>query len=222
MIGESPAQIKGTGIDKYAETAPGPFQSCCKSCWRSHKSGFSIARYPVWYFEENTILLAVVLLTADDFGVPVGTFSPGQAYNTSPERHADNGTCLRLNRYKSASAIKCASRSIWRGTVYHGIPEDPYHLHETPGEYLAFLGRICPEQRDRAIEIAKRSGRKLKIAAKVDPADREYFSDYIKPLLNHPLIELIGEIGQDQKDEFLTNALALLFPIDWPEPFGWF
>ena len=109
----------------------------------------------------------------------------------------------------------------WCGTVYHGIPEDLYHFHETPGEYLAFLGRICPEKRvDRAIEIAKRSGRKLKIAAKVDPADREYFSDYIKPLLNHPLIELIGEIGEDQKDEFLGNALALLFPIDWPEPFG--
>ncbi len=99
----------------------------------------------------------------------------------------------------------------WCGTVYHGIPENLYHFHETPGEYLAFLGRICPEKRvDRAIEIAKRSGRKLKIAAKVDPADREYFSDYI----------LIGEIGEDQKDEFLANALALLFPIDWPEPFG--
>src|SRR5260370_39189950 len=109
----------------------------------------------------------------------------------------------------------------WRGTVYHGIPENLYELHETPGEYLAFLGRICPEKRlDRAIEIAKRSGRKLRIAAKVDPADRKYFSDYIKPLLNHPLIELIGEIGEDQKEEFLANALALLFPIDWPEPFG--
>jgi glycosyltransferase involved in cell wall biosynthesis len=109
----------------------------------------------------------------------------------------------------------------WCGTVHHGIPRDLYHLHETRGEYLAFLGRICPEKRvDRAIEIAKRSGRKLKIAAKVDPADREYFSDYIKPLLNHPLVEHVGEIGEDQKDKFLGNALALLFPIDWPEPFG--
>ena len=109
----------------------------------------------------------------------------------------------------------------WCGTVYHGIPENLYHFHETPGEYLAFLGRICPEKRvDRAIEIAKRSGRKLKIAAKVDPADREYFSEYIKPLLKHPLIEFIGEIGEDQKDEFVGNALALLFPIAWPEPFG--
>ena len=109
----------------------------------------------------------------------------------------------------------------WSGTVYHGIPQNLYHLHESPGEYLAFLGRICPEKRvDRAIEIAKKAGRKLKIAAKVDPADQEYFSDHIKPLLNHPLIEFIGEIGEGQKDEFLGNALALLFPIDWAEPFG--
>jgi glycosyltransferase involved in cell wall biosynthesis len=109
----------------------------------------------------------------------------------------------------------------WCGTVYHGIPLDLYRYQEKPGEYLAFLGRICPEKRlDRAIEIAKRSGRKLKIAAKVDPADREYFSRHIKPLLNHPLIEMIGEIGEDQKEEFLGNALGLLFPIDWSEPFG--
>jgi glycosyltransferase involved in cell wall biosynthesis len=109
----------------------------------------------------------------------------------------------------------------WCGTVYNGIPEDLYHLHETPGEYLAFLGRISPEKRvDRAIEIAKKSGRKLKIAAKIDPVDWEYFSDNVKPLLNHPLIELIGEIGEDEKEAFLGNAIALLFPIDWPEPFG--
>jgi len=77
--------------------------------------------------------------------------------------------------------------------------------------------RICPEKRvDRAIEIAKRSGRKLKIAAKVDPADREYFSDYIKPLLNHPLIELIGELEKTRKTNFSQTPSALLFPIDWP------
>jgi glycosyltransferase involved in cell wall biosynthesis len=109
----------------------------------------------------------------------------------------------------------------WCGTVYHGLPSDLYQLRESPGDYLAFLGRICPEKRlDRAIEIATRSGRKLMVAAKVDPVDREYFSDYIKPLLNHPLVEFIGEIGEEEKDEFLGNALGLLFPIDWPEPFG--
>src|SRR5207245_2136073 len=87
--------------------------------------------------------------------------------------------------------------------------------------YLAFLGRISPEKRpDRAIAIAKATGRQLKIAAKVDPADRTYFEEKIEPLLDHPLIEFIGEIGDDRKSAFLGGADALLFPIDWPEPFG--
>jgi glycosyltransferase involved in cell wall biosynthesis len=109
----------------------------------------------------------------------------------------------------------------WRGTVYHGLPLGLYRFHEKPGSYLAFLGRISPEKRvDRAIEIAQRTGIKLKIAAKVDTVDREYFEARIVPLLDDPLIEFIGEIGEAEKNEFLGNALALLFPIDWPEPFG--
>jgi len=109
----------------------------------------------------------------------------------------------------------------WRGTVYHGLPLGLYQFQEKPGSYLAFLGRISPEKRvDRAIEIAQRSGIKLKIAAKVDAVDREYFETSIEPLLDDPLIEFIGEIGEAEKNEFLGNALALLFPIDWPEPFG--
>jgi glycosyltransferase involved in cell wall biosynthesis len=90
-----------------------------------------------------------------------------------------------------------------------------------PGEYLAFLGRISPEKRvDRAIEIAIRAGQSLKIAAKVDRADREYFYEQIEPLLKHPLVEFVGEVGGRDKDEFLSRASALLMPIDWPEPFG--
>jgi len=109
----------------------------------------------------------------------------------------------------------------WQGTVYHGLPEDLYTFHEQPGEYLAFLGRISPEKRvDRAIEIAKRVGMPLKIAAKVDRVDLEYFETVIEPLFDHPLVEYIGEIGDGDKCEFLGNARALLFPIDWPEPFG--
>jgi glycosyltransferase involved in cell wall biosynthesis len=111
----------------------------------------------------------------------------------------------------------------WQGTVYHGLPGDLYHLHEKPGSYLAFLGRISPEKRvDRAIAIAQRVGMPLKIAAKVDAADRDYYKNQIEPLLrkSRPLVEFLGEIGEQAKNEFLGNAYALLFPIDWPEPFG--
>ncbi|HWP90848.1 MAG TPA: glycosyltransferase family 4 protein [Thermodesulfobacteriota bacterium] len=109
----------------------------------------------------------------------------------------------------------------WLGTVYHGLPEDLYNFREKPGDYLAFLGRIAPEKRvDRAIEIAKRIGMPIKIAAKVDKVDKDYFEDVVEPLLRNPLVEYVGEIGEGEKDEFLGNAYALLFPINWPEPFG--
>jgi glycosyltransferase involved in cell wall biosynthesis len=109
----------------------------------------------------------------------------------------------------------------WLGTVYHGLPKDLYRFREAPGQYLAFLGRVSPEKRvDRAIEIAKRIGMQIRVAAKVDAVDREYFEDVVAPLLNDPLVEYVGEIGDGEKDEFLGNAYALLFPIDWPEPFG--
>lgn len=109
----------------------------------------------------------------------------------------------------------------WQGTVYHGLPEDLYTFRPEHGSYLAFLGRISPEKRvDRAIEIAKRLDMPIKIAAKVDAVDRDYFEDVVEPLLKDPRVEYIGEIGEGEKDEFLGNAYALLFPIDWPEPFG--
>ena len=109
----------------------------------------------------------------------------------------------------------------WQGTVYHGLPEELYTFQPEPGRYLAFLGRISPEKRvDRAIAIARRLGMDLKIAAKVDPVDRDYFKAVIAPLLREPLVEYVGEIGEGEKDDFLGQAAALLFPIDWPEPFG--
>jgi len=109
----------------------------------------------------------------------------------------------------------------WLATVQHGLPPGSRPADTQTHSYLAFLGRIAPEKRpDRAIEIAKRVGISLKIAAKVDPADQDYFEHVIRPQLDHPLIEFIGEIGDHEKREFLGNALALLFPIDWPEPFG--
>jgi glycosyltransferase involved in cell wall biosynthesis len=109
----------------------------------------------------------------------------------------------------------------WQATVYHGLPDDLYRFRPLPGKYLAFLGRISPEKRvDRAIEIAQRIGMPLKIAAKVDSVDREYFNEIVEPLLRGPNVEYLGEIGDGEKDEFLGNAFALVFPIDWPEPFG--
>ena len=109
----------------------------------------------------------------------------------------------------------------WVTTVHHGVPEELFTLYPTPGKYLAFLGRISPEKRlDRAIEIAQRAGIELRIAAKIDKADREYFDARIQPLLGRPGVEYLGEIGESEKAAFLGNAYALLFPIDWPEPFG--
>ena len=112
--------------------------------------------------------------------------------------------------------------SNWLATIHHGLPAEncPYYP-EAKGGYLAFLGRISPEKRpDRAIEMAIRSGTPLKIAAKVDKADQDYWDEVIEPMIHHPLIEYIGEINEEQKKDFLGNALALAFPIDWPEPFG--
>lgn len=109
----------------------------------------------------------------------------------------------------------------WAATIYHGIDFSRLHLHPRRGDYLAFLGRMSPEKRvDRAIEVARDLDMPLKIAAKIDPDEVEYFEHAIKPQLDHPLIEYVGEVNEDQKDGFLGNAYAYLFPIDWPEPFG--
>jgi glycosyltransferase involved in cell wall biosynthesis len=109
----------------------------------------------------------------------------------------------------------------WRANVYHGLPLDLYRPSFENGKYLAYLGRIAPEKRpDLAIQIAIRAGIPLKMAAKVDHVDRDYFEQQIKPQLNHPLIEYVAEVTDEEKERFLGDALALVFPIDWPEPFG--
>lgn len=109
----------------------------------------------------------------------------------------------------------------WIGNVHHGMPAAELRWHECAGDYLAFLGRVSPEKGlNHAIEIAIKAEIPLKIAAKIDRVDREYFEEKIKPMLDHPLIEFLGEIGPEDKGEFLGNAMAMLFPIEWPEPFG--
>ena len=109
----------------------------------------------------------------------------------------------------------------WIATVHHGLPPDLLRPGDGSGGYLAFLGRISPEKRpDRAIRIARRLGIPLRIAAKVDRTDEAYFNAVVKPLLDGGGVEFVGEIDDAHKQEFLGGALALLFPIDWPEPFG--
>ena len=114
----------------------------------------------------------------------------------------------------------------WMATVYHGLPREvcPFNPVVHPparGGYFAFIGRVSPEKGlDRAIEIAQRAGARLRIAAKIDPADEEYFEARIVPLLSQPGMEFVGEVSEELKPSFLGNATALLFPIDWPEPFG--
>jgi glycosyltransferase involved in cell wall biosynthesis len=109
----------------------------------------------------------------------------------------------------------------WLRTVYHGLPREVYPFHEKAEPYLAFLGRISPEKGlDQGIEIARKSNMALRIAAKVDEVDIDYFKRSAQPIMNDPMIEFIGEIGEKDKAGFLGNATALIFPIDWPEPFG--
>jgi glycosyltransferase involved in cell wall biosynthesis len=109
----------------------------------------------------------------------------------------------------------------WVGTVYHGLPAGLYRPHLGRGKYLAVVGRVSPEKRmDRAVAIARGLGMPLKVAAKVDAKDRDYFESEIKPLFADPLVEFVGEIGEGEKNDFLGNAAAFLFPVDWPEPFG--
>src|SRR5262249_29395881 len=106
-------------------------------------------------------------------------------------------------------------------TVHHGLPLDEYAVGPGRGGYLAFLGRISREKRpDLAIEVARRAGKPLKIAAKIDATQQRYFDEVVGPALGKSSVEFVGEIGGDERSRFLGDALALLFPIDWPEPFG--
>ena len=131
----------------------------------------------------------------------------------------------RWRRYPLVSISNSQRRPLpfanWVDTVYHGIPPEQFTFSEKPGSHLAFIGRISPEKRpDRAVEIAHRAGRALKIAAKIDAVDAAYHREKIEPLLSAPHVEFVGEVDDTGKNELLGSASALLFPIDWPEPFG--
>jgi glycosyltransferase involved in cell wall biosynthesis len=117
---------------------------------------------------------------------------------------------------------RAVPQANWVRTIHHGLPEQLLTPQPIKPGYLAVLGRIAPEKGvDRAIKIASRCGIPLKIAAKVDRADQDYYNELIRPLIEqNPLVEFIGEIGDPEKSEFLSGAIGLLVPIDWPEPFG--
>ncbi|MBD2548291.1 glycosyltransferase family 4 protein [Microcystis elabens FACHB-917] len=158
---------------------------------------------------------------ADLLGVPHLTTVHGPLH--APEqrllhRHFDRVPLVSI----SADQRLPVPEAHWLGTVHHGLPTDLYRFQARPSPYLAFVGRISPEKRlDRAIAIATAVGLPLKVAAKIDPADATYFHDHIEPLLlNNPRVEFIGEVDDAGKQDLLGHALALLFPIDWPEPFG--
>ncbi|SDV51443.1 glycosyltransferase family 4 protein [Chitinasiproducens palmae] len=121
----------------------------------------------------------------------------------------------------STAQRRMLPQAHWLETIYDGIPANLYSLGDSQPAYLAFLGRISPEKRlDSAIAIARRSGMPIRIAAKIDEADRAYFEQVVKPLLQLPGVDYVGEIGESEKQTFLANAHALLCPLDWPEPFG--
>jgi glycosyltransferase involved in cell wall biosynthesis len=190
------------------------------------------------YLSREVLLMDHVMQRADEFDVI--HFHTGCLHYlisrhltvphvTTLHGRLDTSESLRLyDRFRDLPMISISNAqrapwpcANWQATIYHGLPQDLFRFHPEPGGYLAFLGRASPEKRvDRAIEIAKRVGMPLKIAAKVDRADRRYFKREIEPLLNDPHIEWLGEINDKDKDGFLGNAYALLFPIDWPEPFG--
>ena len=195
------------------------------------------ARNPDWLM-WHTIMLDQVFAQAEDFDVihfhvdylhyPLVRHCPTPCLTTMHGRLdlADLAPLHRHFREQGLVSISNNQRlplagSRWLSTVYHGLPEELYKFHPEPDDYFAFVGRISPEKRvDRAIAIARACGVKIRIAAKVDRADRAYFDRDIAPLLDDPLVEFVGEIGEDAKGDFMGNAKALLFPIDWPEPFG--
>ncbi|HEY6876997.1 MAG TPA: glycosyltransferase family 4 protein [Polyangiales bacterium] len=134
-------------------------------------------------------------------------------------RRQFENTALRLIAVSDAQQRPLPHAS-WLGTVLHGLPDGLYRPRHEHGSYLAFVGRLSPLTRiDRAIEVARRAGMRLKVAAKIDRADYAYYQT-LRPLLREPFVEFVGELNEAQKGELLANAFALLSPIDWPEPFG--
>ena len=191
------------------------------------------------YLAPHLLMLEKVVARASDFDIlhfhiaqmhfPVMRRLPDIAHVTTLHGRLDMDELRPLfDEYSDMPVVSISNaqrlpipNAGWVATVHHGLPPNLFTFHPPRGNYLAFLGRISPEKGvDRAIAIATACNERLQIAAKVDDADRDYFERDIRPLLDNPLVEFIGEIPDREKNDFLGDAKALLFPIDWPEPFG--
>lgn len=165
---------------------------------------------------------------ADVFGLPLSLLDGPLVVTTLHGRLDEAATQAALRAYQDTAYVSISDHQRlpvadlpWAATVYHGLPIENFRFSAEPGTYLAFLGRTSREKRlDLAIDIAHLAGVPLKIAAKVDPVDRAYYEAEIKPRIDGRFIEYVGEIGEHEKSDFLGGAVAMLFPIDWPEPFG--
>jgi len=187
---------------------------------------------------QHLALLSEVYNRADDFDVIHShldfltlPFTRAGATPTVLTLHgrldlADYGRIFGLYTQANYVAISDSQRTYlpelnWVRTVYHGVDVERFPYSAEPGKYLAFVGRISPEKGpERAIRIAQRTGIPLKIAAKVDPKDQTYYEQVVRPLLDDPLVEFLGQLDEQAKRELMRDALALLLPITWPEPFG--
>lgn len=208
-------------------------KAACPRALRLHETGFNNRDAPLVLMQEQALGAASgeydIIHSHLDFlsfplsrraHAPVVTTLHGRLDLPELQPIFDEYTEMPVVSISNAQR-KPLPQANWAGTVYHGIPKTLYQAHNRPGSYLAFLGRISPEKcPDHAIEVAKRVGMPLRIAAKVDPADHAYFKQKIERLLDHPLIEYVGEINDAEKNDFLGEAAALLCPYDWPEPFG--
>ncbi|WBY01130.1 glycosyltransferase family 4 protein [Ramlibacter tataouinensis] len=204
-------------------------------CERSLRTDPHRPDWTAWHM----VMLDEVFRRAGEFDVmhfhidalhyPLARRCPGTACLTTLHGRLDLPALAPLHRHFAGHPLVSISdhqrralpTATFVGTVHHGLPPGLYDFNPRPQDYFAFVGRISPEKRlDRAIEIAIACDTPLKVAAKIDDADREYFHREIEHLLAHPLVEFLGEVGDDRKNLLLGGARALLFPIDWPEPFG--
>jgi glycosyltransferase involved in cell wall biosynthesis len=170
----------------------------------------------------------IIHMHVDHLGFPMARRCPTPTVTTLHGRLDLPELQMVFRRFADAPVVSISDAqraplpfANWQGTVHHGMPAGELTPGGQPRGYLAFLGRISPEKgADRAIEIARRADLPLKIAAKVDRVDRDYYQQVVHPMIDPAFVEYVGEIGHADKQEFLRGAMALLFPIDWPEPFG--